>query len=64
MENGVQTMIHYPIPPHKQNAYKEWNTLSLPISEKIHSEALSLPLSPTIIKEDIDLVIQIINEFN
>ena len=64
LENGVQTMIHYPIPPHKQNAYKEWNTLSLPISEKIHSEALSLPLSPTIIKEDIDLVIQIINEFN
>lgn len=43
---GVQTLIHYPIPPHKQLAYKEMNQLSFPISEKIHSEVLSLPMGP------------------
>ncbi|MEG0605597.1 MAG: DegT/DnrJ/EryC1/StrS family aminotransferase, partial [Acinetobacter sp.] len=47
-ENGVQTLIHYPIPPHKQQAYKEWNDLSYPISEKIHDEVMSLPIGPTL----------------
>jgi dTDP-4-amino-4,6-dideoxygalactose transaminase len=45
-ENGVQTVIHYPIPPHKQERYKEWNELSFPITELIHEEELSLPMSP------------------
>jgi len=45
-ENGVETLIHYPIPIHKQLAYKEWNNLSLPITERIHNEALSLPMHP------------------
>jgi dTDP-4-amino-4,6-dideoxygalactose transaminase len=43
---GIQTLIHYPIPPHKQKAYKEWNSLSLPITEMIHLEVISLPISP------------------
>ena len=43
--HGVQTLIHYPIPPHKQRAYKEWNKASFPISEKIHSKILSIPIS-------------------
>lgn len=45
LENGIQTLIHYPIPPHKQNAYSEWRDESYPISEKIHEEILSLPIS-------------------
>lgn len=44
-DNDVQTLIHYPIPPHKQNAYEEWNNESYSISEKIHDEVLSLPIS-------------------
>jgi len=44
-DNGIQTLIHYPIPPHKQSAYKEFGVLSLPVTEKIHSELLSLPIS-------------------
>jgi dTDP-4-amino-4,6-dideoxygalactose transaminase len=45
-EHGIQTVIHYPIPPHKQGAYAEWNTLSFPLTEAIHEEVLSLPISP------------------
>lgn len=62
-ENGVQTLIHYPIPPHKQQAYKEWNDWSLPISEKIHSQVLSLPISPTQTIEETQKVIEICNQF-
>ena len=63
IENGVQTLIHYPIPPHQQSAYKEWNELSYPISERIHAEVLSLPIGPTMTMEDVNTVIQICNEF-
>ena len=62
-ENGVQTLIHYPIPPHKQEAYKEWNDLSYPISEKIHVEVMSLPIGPTLSLEDVEKVIQLCNYF-
>jgi dTDP-4-amino-4,6-dideoxygalactose transaminase len=62
-ENGVQTLIHYPIPPHKQQAYEEWNGLSYPISEQIHAEILSLPMGPTLTVEDAEKVIQLCNEF-
>ncbi|UTX47647.1 DegT/DnrJ/EryC1/StrS aminotransferase family protein [Chryseobacterium sp. MA9] len=62
-ENGVQTLIHYPIPPHKQQAYKEWNDQSFPISEKIHEEVLSLPISPVMTEEEIEKVIEIVNGF-
>ncbi|EDP75579.1 DegT/DnrJ/EryC1/StrS family aminotransferase [Hydrogenivirga sp. 128-5-R1-1] len=63
-ENEIQTLIHYPIPPHKQEAYKEWNDLSFPITEKIHKEVLSLPISPVMIEEEIKKVVKIVNEFN
>ncbi len=62
-ENGVQTIIHYPIPPHKQNAYSEWNHLSFSISEKIHEEVLSLPISPVITLDEIKKVVEVINSF-
>lgn len=63
VENGVQTLIHYPIPPHKQQAYKEWKDLSYPISEKIHDEVMSLPIGPTLSLEDAKKVIQLCNSF-
>ena len=62
-DNGVQTLIHYPIPPHKQQAYKEWNDLSYPISEQIHAEVLSLPIGPTISMSDVDKIIQLCNAY-
>lgn len=63
-ENGVQTLIHYPIPPHKQKAYRGWNSMSLPISEQIHSEVLSLPISPVLKGFEIQEVCNIINRFD
>ncbi len=48
LDHGVQTLIRYPIPPHKQQAYKEWNNLSYPFAEQIHREVLSLPMGPTL----------------
>jgi dTDP-4-amino-4,6-dideoxygalactose transaminase len=60
-ESGIQTLIHYPIPPHKQNAYKEWGNLVLPVTEKIHREVLSLPISPVMNDKDVALVIDILN---
>lgn len=63
-KNDIQTVIHYPIPPHQQNAYKEWNNLSFPITEQIHKEILSLPISPVIPIIEVDKVIEIINRFS
>lgn len=62
-ENGIQTLIHYPIPPHKQMAYIEWNNLRFPITEKIHAEVLSLPISPVIKPEQAEYIAQIVNSF-
>ena len=62
-ENGVQTLIHYPIPPHRQQAYEEWNNLSYPISEKIHKEVLSLPISPVLKLESIIKIVELCNKF-
>jgi dTDP-4-amino-4,6-dideoxygalactose transaminase len=62
-ENNVQTLIHYPIPPHKQQAYKEWNSLTFPITEQIHQEVLSLPISPVMTDDEIDAVVDVINNF-
>jgi dTDP-4-amino-4,6-dideoxygalactose transaminase len=61
-ENGIQTLIHYPIPPNKQEAYKEFNHLKLPITEEIHKEVLSLPLSPVITEEELEKVVQCLNK--
>lgn len=61
MNHGIQTMIHYPIPPHKQGCYTSWNNLSLPVTELIHREELSLPMSPVIPFEEVEQVISAIN---
>lgn len=63
MDNDVQTIIHYPIPPHKQECYREWNNLSFPITEQIHAEELSLPMSPVITEEEIDIVTDLLNRW-
>lgn len=63
-DNGVQTLIHYPIPPHKQNAYKEWNNENYEISEQIHNQVLSLPISGVQNFEDTKRIVQVINDFN
>ena len=60
---GIQTLIHYPIPPHRQKAYPQWHGLSLPITEQIHREVLSLPISPVLTDEEADLVIEAVNDF-
>ncbi|MBR5895034.1 MAG: DegT/DnrJ/EryC1/StrS family aminotransferase [Akkermansia sp.] len=62
-DNGVQTVIHYPIPPHLQECYKEWNSWSFPITEQIHNEELSLPMSPVLTVEELQKVVSIINQF-
>lgn len=62
-ENGIQTVIHYPIPPHQQPAYAEWNHQKLPVTEKMHREVLSLPIDPTMNKLSVNKVIEIINKF-
>lgn len=62
-EKGIQTLIHYPIPPHKQKAYKFWNHLSFPITEKMHEEVLSLPISPVMTEAEVQYVIDTINTF-
>jgi len=62
-ENNIQTLIHYPIPPHKQACYKEWNMLSLPITEKIHNQVLSLPMSPVMSGDEVDMVVKTINRW-
>lgn len=63
LDNAIQTLIHYPIPPHKQVAYTEWNDESLPISEQIHDEVLSLPISGVQNLEDTQKIVQIINNY-
>jgi len=63
LQKGIQTVIHYPIPPHHQDAYAEWNQLSLPISERIHREVLSLPMSHVLSDQDVDEIILAINEY-
>lgn len=62
-DKEIETIIHYPIPPHKQTAYAEWNNLSFPVTEKIHLQELSLPMSPVMTDEQIQYVINTINEW-
>lgn len=57
----IQTLIHYPVPPHKQKALKDWNHLHFPITEKIHDEVLSLPISPVMTSDEVTYVINTIN---
>jgi dTDP-4-amino-4,6-dideoxygalactose transaminase len=60
---GIQTVIHYPIPPHKQQAYPEWNNDSFPISEKIHEEIISLPISPVMTQYEVETVCKVVNSY-
>lgn len=62
-ENGIQTLIHYPIPPHQQKAYKEYGHLSFPITEKMSRESLSLPISSVLTDDEVNKIIQVINKF-
>lgn len=62
-ENGIQTVIHYPTAPHKQEAYKELTDLSLPISEKLHDEVISLPISPVMTDEEVKKVTEVVNAY-
>ncbi len=64
LDNGVETNIHYPTPPHKQLAYKEMSNGIYPITEKIHEEILSLPISPVLSYEEVEKVVTLINKFN
>jgi dTDP-4-amino-4,6-dideoxygalactose transaminase len=62
-KNGVETIIHYPTPPHKQKAYQEYAHLDLPITERIHKEVLSLPISPVQSIEQTQKIVEILNSF-
>lgn len=62
-DNEVQTLIHYPIPPHRQLCYSEWNNLSFPITERIHKEELSLPISQVISNQEMIEIIEMINKY-
>nr|MBP7471587.1 DegT/DnrJ/EryC1/StrS family aminotransferase [Prevotella sp.] len=63
-DNGIITMIHYPIPPHKQECYKEWNNISLPITEMIHDTELSIPCNQTMTDKEVEQITSIINSFS
>lgn len=62
-DNGIQTIVHYPIPPHKQECYKELNNFSYPITELIHDQELSLPMSPTLEDQEVQYVIDMVNRY-
>lgn len=62
-EQGIGTVIHYPIPPHKQECYKDWNNISLPITESLANKELSLPIGPTITAKEVETIIKQINDF-
>lgn len=62
-DNGIQTLIHYPIPPHKQECYKAWNCRSYPITEKIHAQELSIPMNQIVTEQEAEEVVNVINSF-
>lgn len=61
--SGVQTLIHYPIPPHKQECYKDWNGRSFPITEKIHEQELSIPMNQVVSQDEAAIVVGVLNSF-
>ena len=63
-ERGIETMVHYPIPPHRQKAYAEWNHLHFPITERIHREILSLPVNPLLSDEEVLRIAKAVNQFS
>lgn len=63
LDHGIETEIHYPIPPHKQQCYQEWNALELPVTEKIHQQELSIPCHPAMTNEEASRVADLLNQF-
>lgn len=61
--NGIATVIHYPIPPHKQKAYKDMNTYILPIADELSNTVLSIPCNPYMTNEEVAYVCKVINDF-
>ena len=64
LQNGIETMIHYPIPPHKQTAFAAWKDMRFPITEQLHEEVLSLPISPVLTEEQVSCIIQTLNAYS
>jgi dTDP-4-amino-4,6-dideoxygalactose transaminase len=62
-EHNIETLIHYPIPPHRQKAYSEWNHISLPVTEKIHREVISIPLYSVLNEEQVQFIIDTVNRY-
>lgn len=62
-KSNINTLIHYPVPPHKQEAYRDWNNMSLPITEKIHNEVLSLPISPVMSTDEVNSVVRTLESY-
>lgn len=62
-DRGVGTDVHYPIPPHRQKCYSEWNSLSYPVTEKIHAEELSLPVNPAVGRDELEYIVKLLNDF-
>lgn len=62
-DNSIQTLIHYPVPPYKQEAYTEYSHLSFPITDAIHNEVLSLPISPVLTDEEVKTVVDVLNNY-
>lgn len=62
-QNNIETIIHYPTPPHKQGAYKEWENLSYPVTELIHDTIISVPMSPVLSDSEVEKVVEVINEY-
>ena len=63
LENGIETMIHYPVPPHKQKAFSSWNKWSFHITKKIHNEVLSLPMNPVLTVDEVSFIIDVLNKY-
>lgn len=63
-DNGIQTLIHYPTPPHQQPAYQEWNSKHYPISEEIHKTIISLPISPVMTDEEVQQIVETVNAYH
>jgi len=62
-ENGIQTLIHYPTPPHKQEAFSEFNKLNFPITEKHSKEVLSLPINKILLNSEVEYLVKILNKY-
>lgn len=62
-EKGVETVIHYPVPPHKQICYQEYNSISLPVTERLAAQELSLPMSPVLTEAEMNKVVECVNSF-